>query len=88
MRWRRFGAALAGTLVLVAAGCQSGSDIPRVTPAEAQDRAAGGKGLLVCAYEDEARCSEDPLAGAITLQDFRDRARDLPRMTPLVFYCS
>ena len=63
-------------------------DVPRITVGEARERVAAGKALLVCAYDDPARCAPILLAGSLTMQEFRARRASLPREQEIVFYCS
>jgi hypothetical protein len=62
--------------------------VARITPQEAQPRVIAGQALLVCAYEDPARCAELRLEGAISLQEFRARRSALPRGQEIIFYCA
>jgi rhodanese-related sulfurtransferase len=58
-----------------------------IDAAQARHKAQQGDALLVCAYEDEARCREILLDGAITLRQLRDRLDAVPADAELVFYC-
>jgi hypothetical protein len=42
--------------------------------------------LLVCAYEDEAKCGTLNLSGSISLANFRSRAASLPKNKEIIFY--
>lgn len=61
----------------------------RVGPKDVWDRVhAGSDLLLVCAYDDDAKCRANHLKGATTFNEFRSRADSLPRDQELVFYCA
>ena len=63
-------------------------DVPRVSAEEARHDLASGRALLVCAYDDDAKCIKMKLEGAITLADLQARAPALPKDTRLIFYCA
>ena len=62
--------------------------VARIAPPEAQARVIAGTALLVCAYDDPARCAEIHLEGAIFIQEFRARRSSLPRDQEIIFYCA
>ena len=62
--------------------------IERVRPEEARREVMAGRALLVCAYDDESKCRQLALDGAITLHDLQRRAATLPRNQALIFYCA
>ena len=59
----------------------------RIEPADARRHVEQGA-LLVCAYDDEAKCRGILLDGAITLQQLRAREKDLPKDKEIDFYCA
>lgn len=61
---------------------------PRIGPREAHDHLEGGQALLVCAYDDRQKFEKNHLEGAISLDEFRDRAAALPRDKEVIFYCA
>jgi hypothetical protein len=63
-------------------------DVPRISPAEARRRVQHGRALLVCGYEDDAKCRSMALEGAITLNELRQRLASLPKSQDLIFYCA
>ena len=63
-------------------------DVPRVSAGEAHRELASGRALLVCAYDDDAKCAKMKLEGATTLTDLQARAATLPKDTRLIFYCA
>ena len=50
----------------------------------AKDSAA----LLVCAYDDEAKCRSIKLEGAITSGELRERLPSLPKSQEIISYCA
>ncbi len=63
------------------------SEVERIDPDDARARVRSGQALLVCAYEDEARCAQMRLDGAISLRELEARAATLPREHEIIFYC-
>ena len=63
-------------------------DVPRVSADEARRELASGDALLVCAYDDDAKCNKMKLEAAITLTDLQARAAALPKETRIIFYCA
>ena len=64
------------------------NEVTRVTPEELYPRLQSGEALLVCAYEDEAKCQRLRLAGAISLAAFKPLQPTLPQDREIVFYCA
>jgi hypothetical protein len=63
------------------------AEVPRVSVEEARRETAGGRALLVCAYEDERKCQSMMLEGAVTMSEMQARLGGLPRDTEIIFYC-
>jgi hypothetical protein len=63
-------------------------DVPRIEAEEAHRRVASGRALLVCAYENEAKCEPIRLEGSITMRELRQRFSSLLADTELIFYCA
>jgi hypothetical protein len=62
-------------------------EIPRVLPREVRERIESGADVrLVCAYDDEEKCRELALEGAVALAELE--RRDLDPAVELVFYCA
>ena len=59
----------------------------RIDPMQARSHVKGGA-LLVCAYDDDAKCRKMLLDGAITLKELQAREKDLPRDQEIDFYCA
>jgi hypothetical protein len=63
-------------------------DANRVTPSWVRDRRTGpDPALLVCAYDDDAKCRSMFIPGSITLNELIPKAGSLPKDQQLVFYC-
>ncbi|MFZ5447427.1 MAG: rhodanese-like domain-containing protein [Thermodesulfobacteriota bacterium] len=60
----------------------------RVAPREIYPKVQSGQTLLVCAYDDEAKCRRLHLEGAITLAEFKTRIPTLSKDREIVFYCA
>lgn len=45
------------------------------------------KPILVCAYEDEGRCSRMKIPGSLTLREFEERLPLMPWAQEIIFYC-
>jgi hypothetical protein len=63
------------------------ADVPRVNAEEARRNVMEGRALLVCGYDDEAKCRHMLLDGAITMSSLQARLAALPQDTELIFYC-
>lgn len=60
----------------------------RIDPATARAHLARSNALLVCAYEDRARCRSLHIEGAIDLAELRAQEAKLPRDREVIFYCA
>jgi len=69
-------------------GQTQGQSVERISPEEAWRDVAGGRALLVCAYDDESKCQRLRLEGAITLHDLQRRLESVPKSQELIFYCA
>ncbi len=67
---------------------QNMTEVARVPAQEARQKVTGGRALLVCAYEDEAKCNTIKLDGAISLKSFEARVPSLGRNQEVIFYCA
>jgi hypothetical protein len=63
-------------------------DVERIDVKQARRHVASGQALLVCAYEDEAKCHRLGLEGSIDLAQFRRLAPMLPDDREIIFYCA
>ena len=64
------------------------ADIPRINVQEARRKTQGGEALLVCAYEDDAKCRMLNLEGSISLTGLESRVGSLPKTQEIIFYCA
>jgi hypothetical protein len=64
------------------------ADIERIDVDEARSRTRSGDALLVCAYDDDAKCAAMALEGAIPMSALRARTASLPKDQELIFYCA
>ena len=58
----------------------------RVSAQEVRSKVQSGKGLLVCAYESDAKFRETALEGAIPFSEYEKRKASLSRDAELFFY--
>jgi hypothetical protein len=63
-------------------------DITRIPVDEARRKTTAGQALLVCAYEDEAKCRMLNLDGSISLTSFESKVGSLPKTQEVIFYCA
>ena len=63
-------------------------EAPRISAQDAEDRAASGQGLLVCAYDDDEKCRKYRIGGAIPLSELSARLSSLSMDRELMFYCA
>jgi hypothetical protein len=64
------------------------ADITRIPVDEARRKITAGQALLVCAYEDEAKCRMLNLDGSISLTSFESKVGSLPKTQEVIFYCA
>ena len=64
------------------------AEIQRIDPEEARQHVRSGQALLVCAYEDEAKCGSMRLEGAITTGELKGRLGSLPKSQEIITYCA
>jgi hypothetical protein len=64
-------------------------EIPRIDVAEARRKVNSEGAILVCAYDDEAKCRTMNLEGSVSLTAFRSKlSAALPRDQEIIFYCA
>ena len=61
-------------------------DIQRISVQQAYAKTKANQALLVCAYEDEAKCWKLNLDGSISLSGFKSRVNSLPKSQEIIFY--
>lgn len=64
------------------------ADVERMGVQGARQRVQGGQALLVCAYDDDAKCRSMRLEGAITMSELRETLPSLPKGQEIVLYCA
>jgi hypothetical protein len=64
------------------------ADVERISVEEAHGRVTSNQALLVCAYEDEAKCRMVNLDGSMSLATFQSRVASLPKAQEIIFYCA
>ena len=62
------------------------ADIERISAQQAHTTTKSNQALLVCAYEDEAKCRMFNLEGSISFTKFQPRAASLPKTQEIIFY--
>src|ERR1700726_2488103 len=62
------------------------ADIQRIDAQQAHAKAKSNQALLVCAYEDEAKCRKLNLDGSISFASLQSRAASLPKTQEIIFY--
>jgi hypothetical protein len=64
------------------------AEVERISAKEAHGKVHAQEALLVCAYEDEAKCRMINLDGSISLTSFQSRVVSLPKTQEIIFYCA
>ena len=62
--------------------------VERIGVTAARADTAGGKALLVCGYEDDAKCRKARLEGSIPFARLESMAAGLPKNQEIIFYCA
>ena len=62
------------------------ADIERISVKQAYPKTKAKQALLVCAYEDEAKCRMLDLEGSISFASLQARAASLPKTQEIIFY--
>ena len=62
------------------------ADIQRISAQQAHAKSKANQALLVCAYEDEAKCRMLNLDGSISFASLQSRAASLPKTQEIIFY--
>jgi len=60
----------------------------RIDAEQAFQKPRAHEAILVCAYNDEAKCKRLRLPGAYTMGEFRARQGELSRNLEIIFYCT
>ena len=64
------------------------ADIERISVEEAHNKVQANQALLVCAYEEEAKCRMLNLDGSISLVNFQSKVASLPKAQEIIFFCA
>lgn len=64
------------------------ADVERISAEDARQKVQSGRALLVCAYDDEAKCGPIRLEGSITMTELRGMLSSLPKEKEIVLYCA
>ena len=62
--------------------------VERIDVMAARNKAVGGNALLVCGYEDDAKCRKGRLEGSLPLARLESMAASLPKSQEIIFYCA
>ena len=62
------------------------ADIQRISAQQAHAKTKANQALLVCAYEDEAKCRMLNLDESISFASLQSRAASLPKTQEIIFY--
>ncbi len=62
------------------------ADIDRISAQQAHTNAKSNRALLVCGYEDEAKCRMLNLEGSISFASFKSRVNSLSKSQEIIFY--
>jgi hypothetical protein len=62
------------------------ADIQRISVQQAHAKTKANQALLICAYEDEAKCRRLNLDGSISFASFKSRVNSLPKSQEIIFY--
>ncbi len=60
----------------------------RISADEARQHVASGQALLVCAYDDEQKCSDTGVQGALTHKQFQAQLTAVPMSREIIFFCA
>ena len=60
----------------------------RISVEDARQKVRAGTALLVCAYDDNEKFSNNHLQGAISLNDFLAKLPSLSTQQEIIFYCA
>ena len=63
------------------------NEIQRVSPEYTYGKVASGEGCLICAYDDNEKFKQFHLKGALSLEEFTNQVKDIPKEKELIFYC-
>lgn len=58
----------------------------RISPEVARQKVLSNAAILVCAYEDAEKFRKMHLEGAISFNEFKNKAASLPKEQEIIFY--
>lgn len=64
------------------------TDTIRIGIEEARRHVMSGQAVLVCGYDDDAKCRQIALEGSIPLAAFQSRLPALPKSQEIIFFCA
>ena len=64
------------------------ANVERIDVTTARNKVTAGQALLVCGYEDDAKCRKGRLQGSIPFARLEALAPSLPKDKEIVFYCA
>lgn len=64
------------------------TNIERIDVSAARQKVVAGQALLVCGYEDDAKCRKGRLEGSMPFARFEAMAASLPKTQEIIFYCA
>ena len=64
------------------------AEIERISVEEAKRKAGAKQALLVCAYDDDAKCRALGVDGSLSLTEFQKKAASLPKNQEIIFFCA
>lgn len=63
-------------------------EVTRISVQDARQAVTSGRAMLVCAYEQDEKCSQIALEGSISLSQFQERLPSLPKDQEVIFFCT
>jgi hypothetical protein len=64
------------------------ANVERIDVTTARSKVTAGQALLVCGYEDDAKCRKGRLQGSMPFARFEALAPSLPKDKEIIFYCA
>lgn len=64
------------------------ASVERIDVTTARNKVTAGQALLVCGYEDDAKCRKGRLQGSMPFARFEALAPSLPKDKEIIFYCA
>lgn len=64
------------------------ANVERVDVTTARQKVTAGQALLVCGYEDDAKCRKGRLEGSIPLARLEALVPSLQKSQEIIFYCA